>query len=130
MSSCHLRLFDEKSLMCALTSFFFSPSGMLAPNDDTEQKLLDVSFHFQSDGKFIILSVYFILLFEEFCLNLCFFPSSKADKSECHSIIVHDLLSKLFKSETDWLKRYSTTRDIPMVRICGKMERVGYRTLL
>ncbi|XP_031437544.1 kinetochore scaffold 1 isoform X2 [Clupea harengus] len=62
------------------------PSGMLAPNDDTEQKLLDVSFHFQSD-----------------------------DKSECHSIIVHDLLSKLFKSETDWLKRYSTTRDIPML---------------
>ncbi|XP_062407402.1 uncharacterized protein knl1 [Sardina pilchardus] len=62
-------------------------SGMLAPKGEMEQKLCDISFDFRLD----------------------------AEKSECHTVMVHDLLSQLLKSGKDWLKRYSTTYDIPML---------------
>ncbi|XP_041951092.1 uncharacterized protein knl1 [Alosa sapidissima] len=62
-------------------------SGMLAPKGEMAQKLCDISFDFRLD----------------------------AEKSKCHTVMVHDLLSQLLKSGKDWLKRYSTTLDIPML---------------
>ncbi|XP_076128482.1 outer kinetochore KNL1 complex subunit KNL1 [Alosa pseudoharengus] len=84
---------DEKTQFSFLHQMLFLEvvhqpySGMLAPKGEMAQKLCDISFDFRLD----------------------------AEKSECHTVMVHDLLSQLLKSGKDWLKRYSTTLDIPML---------------
>ncbi|KAL2081812.1 hypothetical protein ACEWY4_021630 [Coilia grayii] len=61
------------------------PCVGVLPNE-SDQKLLDISFNFQLD----------------------------AENAESHHVMVHDLLSQVL-SETDWLKSYSTTRGLPML---------------
>ncbi|XP_028809249.1 kinetochore scaffold 1-like [Denticeps clupeoides] len=66
---------------------FQQSKGEHGLSNQSEQDLLDISFHFLLD----------------------------ADKSECHANMLHKLIYQYTQSKKNWTEEYQTTRDIPML---------------